>query len=123
MSLALPLAARSARAEGARESGIIVALVAVALFALTAFSPAVLGDGDTWSHLATGTWIIAHGAVPRADPFSLSIPGAPWTAHEWLSEILLTLAFRCGGWNGVLIITATAAAAAALIMGLKSRAI
>ena len=78
----------------------------------------LLADGDTWSHLATGEWIIAHGAVPRADPFSHSMPGAPWTAHEWLSEILLTLAFRCGGWSGVVLLTAAAAAGAALMMGL-----
>jgi hypothetical protein len=121
MSLALPTAARSASAEDsdARTSGLILALVAVSLFALTAFSPAVLGDGDTWSHLATGEWMLAHGAVPRADPFSHSMLGAPWTAHEWLSEILLTLAFRCGGWSGVALMTAVAAAGAALIMGLR----
>jgi len=121
MSLALPSAARSASSETseARASGLVLALVAVSLFALTAFSPAVLGDGDTWSHLATGEWMLARGAVPRADPFSHSMPGAPWTAHEWLSEILLTLAFRCGGWSGVTLETAAAAAGAALIMGLR----
>ncbi len=121
MSLALPSAARSASSETseARASGLVLALVAVSLFALTAFSPAVLGDGDTWSHLATGEWMLARGAVPRADPFSNSMPGAPWTAHEWLSEILLTLAFRCGGWSGVTLETAAAAAGAALIMGLR----
>ena len=117
MSLALPSAARSASAEGA--SGLIVGLLAAALFALAAFSPAVLGDGDTFSHLATGDWILAQGAVPRADPFSHSIPGAPWTAHEWLSEVLLTLAFRAGGWSGVALLTAAAAGSAALVMGFR----
>ena len=121
MSLALPTAARSARPEisEARESGLLVALAAVFLFAVSAFSPAVLGDGDTWSHLATGEWMLAHGAVPRADPFSFSMPGAPWTAHEWLSEILMILAFRGAGWSGVALLTAAAAAGAALIMGLR----
>jgi hypothetical protein len=121
MSLALPIAARSETGQSAdaRLSGLVLAAVAVGLMALTAYSPKVLGDGDTWSHLATGEWIIAHGAVPRADPFSHSMPGAPWTAHEWLSEILLTLAFRCGGWGGVVLLTGTAAAGAALIMGLR----
>ena len=120
MSLALP-AARSVRGtlSEARVSGLVVALVAAFLFAVSAFAPAVLGDGDTWSHLATGEWMLAHGAVPRADPFSFSAPGAPWTAHEWLSEILMTLAFRGAGWNGVVLLTAAAAAGAALIMGLR----
>ena len=103
----------------ARASGLVVALVALTLFAIAALTPAVLADGDTWSHLATGEWILAHGAVPRVDPFSHSMPGAPWTAHEWLSEIVLALAFRAAGWSGVALVTAFAAAGAALILGLR----
>ena len=80
----------------------------------------MLGDGDTFSHVATGQWIIAHGAAPRADPFSLSMAGAPWVAHEWLSEVVLALAFRLGGWSGVALLTGAAAAAAALIVGLTA---
>ena len=60
------------------------------------------------------------GAAPRADPFSHSMPGAPWIAHEWLSEVLLTLAFRLGGWSGVALMTGAAAASAALIVGLAA---
>ena len=109
MSFALPLV-RPASDEGAeaRLAGLGLAAIAIALFALAAFSPAVLGDGDTFSHLATGEWIIAHGAAPRADPFSHSMPGAPWIAHEWLSEVLLALAFRLGGWGGVVLMTGAA---------------
>ena len=97
MSFALPFV-RSASDEGAaaRVAALGLAAIAIGLFALAAFSPAALGDGDTFSHLATGEWIIAHGAAPHADPFSFSMAGAPWVAHEWLSEALLTLAFRLG---------------------------
>jgi hypothetical protein len=121
MSFALPFV-RSASDAGAeaRLSGLGLAAIAIALFALAGFSPAVLGDGDTFSHLATGEWIIAHGAAPRVDPFSHSLPGAPWVAHEWLSEVLLTLAFRLGGWSGVVLLTGAAAASAALIVGLSA---
>ena len=121
MSFALPFV-RSASDEGAeaRLAGLGLAAIAIAMFALAAFSPAVLGDGDTFSHLATGEWIIAHGAAPRADPFSHSMPGAPWVAHEWLSEVLITLAFRLGGWSGVVLLTGAAAAGAALIVGLAA---
>jgi hypothetical protein len=119
MSFALPFVrSASDQGAGARVAGLALAAIAIALFALAAFSPRVLGDGDTFSHLATGEWIIAHGAAPRADPFSQSMPGAPWIAHEWLSEVLMTLAFRLGGWSGVVLLTAAAAAAAALIVGL-----
>ena len=121
MSFALPFV-RPASDAGAetRLAGLGLAAIAIALFALAAFSPAVLGDGDTFSHLATGEWIIAHGAAPRADPFSHSMAGAAWIAHEWLSEVLLTLAFRLGGWGGVVLMTGAAAASAALIVGLSA---
>jgi hypothetical protein len=121
MSFALPFV-RSASDDAidVRLTGLGLAAIAIFLFTLAAFSPHVLGDGDTWSHLATGEWIIAHGAAPRTDPFSYSMPGAPWTAHEWLSEILLTLAFRFAGWNGVVLLTGAAAASAALIVGLRA---
>jgi hypothetical protein len=121
MSFALPFV-RSVTDDASenRLAGLGLAAIALFLFALAAFSPQVLGDGDTWSHVATGEWIIAHGAAPRADPFSHSMPGAPWTAHEWLSEVLLALALRVGGWSGVVLLTSAAAAAAALIVGLTA---
>jgi hypothetical protein len=120
MSLALPsVRPVTDDATEARLGGLGLAAIAILLFALAAYAPQVLGDGDTWSHVATGEWIIAHGAVPRADPFSHSMPGAPWTAHEWLSEILLTLAFRLGGWSDVVLLTG-ASASAALIVGLRA---
>jgi hypothetical protein len=121
MSIALPLNSRSESGETAeaRLSGLAIALIATFLFALSAFSPKVLGDGDTWSHLATGEWILAHGGPPRVDPFSYSMAGAPWTAHEWLSDVLLTLAYRVDGWSGVALLTGLAAASAALIMSLR----
>jgi hypothetical protein len=121
MSFALPFV-RSASddAAEARLSGLSLAAVAIFLFTLAAFSPQVLGDGDTWSHLATGEWILAHRGPPRADPFSYSMADAPWTAHEWLAEVLLALAFRFGGWSGVALLTGVAVATAALIMGLTA---
>ncbi len=121
MSFALPFA-RSASNDlsETRLAGLGLAAVALSLFTLAAFAPQVLGDGDTWSHVATGEWIIAHGAAPRADPFSHSMSGAPWTAHEWLSEVLLALAFRVGGWSGVVLMTGVAVALAALIVGLSA---
>ena len=121
MSVVLPIVhSTSDDVSESRVAGLGLAAVAIFLFALAAFSPQVLGDGDTWSHVATGEWIIAHGAAPRADPFSQSMPGAPWIAHEWLSEVLLALAFRAGGWSGVVLLTAVAAAITALIAGLSA---
>lgn len=117
MSIALPLASDAAKARGAaRPVEAAPLLLGLAMFALAAFSPAVLNDGDTWSHLATGEWILQHGAVPRADPFSFTFPGAPWTAHEWFSEVLFAVVFRAMGWSGVVLLTGAAAGLATFIM-------
>jgi hypothetical protein len=121
MSFALPFvrSVSNDRSE-TRFAGLGLAAIALFLFSLAVFAPQVLGDGDTWSHVATGEWIIAHRAVPHVDPFSLSMSGAPWTAHEWLSEVLLALAFRVGGCSGLVLLTGAAVALAALIVGLTA---
>jgi hypothetical protein len=118
MSLAAPMNPAASTAAGASSRWTVwtPAVAALAVFALTLFAPQVLGDGDTWSHLATGDWILAHGAVPRVDPFSFTMAGAPWSAHEWLAETLLALAFRAAGWSGIVLLSAAAAAAAVLII-------
>jgi hypothetical protein len=76
----------------------------------------VLLDGDTYTHIAAGEWILQHGTVPSYDPFSHSKPGAAWTAHEWLSEVVLALAQRVGGWTAVVAVSALAFATAMALL-------
>ncbi len=92
----------------------VPAAAGLAMFALTLFMPAVLGDPDTFWHVAAGNWIVGHGAVPHVDPFSYTRAGAPWVAHEWLAEVLFALAHRAAGWSGVAALTAAAVGAAFL---------
>jgi hypothetical protein len=77
-------------------------------------------DGDTYWHIATGNWIFQNGAIPTHDPFSHTMRGAPWTAHEWLSDVLLALAHQAGGWAAVV---ALMAAAFAITIALLTRAL
>src|SRR6185369_4559302 len=77
---------------------LLVSLFAVAICTALAWVPKVLGDPDTYWHIAAGEWILDHRQIPLVDPFSYTFAGQPWTAHEWLSEVLLALAFRAGGW-------------------------
>jgi hypothetical protein len=79
----------------------------------------MLGDSDTYWHIATGRWIIAHHAISAHDVFSLSMPGAPWTSPEWLAEVLTAWLFDNFGWAAVVVPTAFCAAAA-LAMLLRS---
>jgi hypothetical protein len=85
---------------------------------LLALGPQLLNDPDSYSHIAVGRWIMAHGAVPASDPFSFSMHGAPWITFEWLSEIIYAAVYAHSGWNGVV---ALAAAVVALAVGLLTR--
>ena len=94
-----------------------IALAAAALaLAVTAFAPQVLNDGDTYLHIAAGQRMLADGAILFADPFSYTRAGAPWDAHEWLSEILMAAVYRAGGWSGLVLLFAGAAAAAVFVL-------
>jgi hypothetical protein len=116
MSLTAPaLAAPSARAEPLAYD-LSPHAFALAMFAVCAFSPAIFNDGDTFTHIAAGEWMFAHHAVPHVDPLTYSFAGKPWTAHEWLSEILLTAAYKAGGFGGVALLTGAAAAAAVFVV-------
>lgn len=75
-----------------------------------------LGDPDTYWHITTGRWIIEHATVPTHDPFSHTMRGAPWTAHEWLSEVILALAYQAFSWAGVIALTAAAFAGAIAVL-------
>lgn len=98
---------------------IIAALAASLALAVVLFAPQVLNDGDTYWHIATGRWILDHGAVPKADVFSYTRAGAPWQAHEWLSEVAMALSWRAAGWSGVVVLFGIAAAATAGQMALR----
>lgn len=116
MSLASPLAPAADLHDVAASREFVAPACALAALALAAFAPAVFHDPDTWSHIATGQWILDHRAVPHVDPFSSSFAGRPWTAHEWLSETLLALAFRAGGFPGVAVLTGGAFAAGIFVV-------
>lgn len=76
----------------------------------------LLEDGDTYLHIATGHWILQHRAIPAHDPFSHTMPGIPWTAHEWLSEIILATVHDMSGWTGVVAVSALAFASALVLL-------
>src|SRR2546428_12420575 len=65
-------------------------LVGLAALVRPLFEPTtLLNDPDTYLHIATGRWILAHGSLPSHDPFSHSMPGAAWVPHEWMAEVIM----------------------------------
>jgi hypothetical protein len=65
---------------------------------------ALLSDPDTYWHIATGKWMLAQHGFPRQDVFSHTVLGHPWTNMEWLSQIILFLAYDFLGWRGVILL-------------------
>jgi len=63
-------------------------------------------DADVWWHLKTGAWILAHRAVPYADPFMTPVHGQPWAAYSWLFEVLMVRLYAGLGLSGILAYTA-----------------
>src|SRR5258706_12690564 len=89
------------------------ALVAtLAGFALAGFAPGLLNDGDTYWHIRAGEWMVAQGAVLRADIFSATMAGAAWHTQELLAEILMGLAWRAGAAGSALVCAPLRGAAA-----------
>src|SRR5713101_2947420 len=66
---------------------------ATAYLNLLANSRRLLVDSDIYWHIVVGQWIVDHRALPHVDPFSFTMPGAPWITSAWLAEILYLGAF------------------------------
>jgi hypothetical protein len=116
-----PSARTLPRHQSATADGWHLAFAALIGFAVAALSPALLNDGDTGWHLAAGRWIVENRAIPATDPFSWTMPGARWTAHEWLSEVLMFGAWSLGGWAGLAMLFGGTAAVIMVMLTRLSR--
>src|SRR3970282_1861022 len=62
-----------------------------------------LADADTGYHIRSGEYILGTRTVPKHDMFSYHSPPLPWTAHEWLSEVVMAVLHRVSGLTGVVL--------------------
>ena len=76
-------------------------LAALVGFGMVVFGRSILADGDTFTHVAAGLWMLDHRTVPTTDTFSYTFAGAPWVAHEWLAELVMGASYAAYGWIGV----------------------
>ena len=63
----------------------------------------LLIDCDTGYHIRAGEYIIDNLSIPMHDIFSFHAPPIPWTAHEWLSEVIMAIVHRSFGLTGIVI--------------------
>ena len=61
----------------------------------------LLRDGDTGYHIRAGEYIIRTRSIPEFDIFSFHTPPIPWTAHEWLSEVIMAIVHNLAGLTGI----------------------
>lgn len=60
-----------------------------------------LMDGDTFWHVKAGMTMLDQGSLLSQDIFSHTASGIPWTAHEWLAEVIMAALHRFAGLQGV----------------------
>jgi len=80
---------------------VFVAVLLLGLFVMTARA---VDDPDFWWHLRTGEYIVQTHSIPHHDIYSFTNPGAPWIAHEWLSEVIFYSVYRGLGWGGLIVL-------------------
>jgi hypothetical protein len=66
-------------------------LLGSALLAVVAVAIRPVTDPDFWWHVDTGRWILEHRRLPAHDLYTYTAVGHPWTDHEYLTEVLMSL--------------------------------
>jgi hypothetical protein len=74
-----------------------------------------VADPDLWGHVRFGLDIIRDRALTSVDPYSFT-QDVPWVNHEWLSEVVMGLAFEAGGSVGLMVLKALLAAATCVLV-------
>ena len=80
-----------------------IVFVSVLLVLVFSSGQGLLGDGDTGYHIRTGEIITTNWQIPTTDPYSFHTPPLHWTAHEWLSEVIMALIYNAAGLTGVVL--------------------
>ena len=87
-------------ADGSAAPSLMRYAPAFVLLAIAIADAARVADTDLWGHIAFGRLFLQVGPVSH-DPYNYSAPGHLWTEHEWLSEVLMALAYNACGAVGL----------------------
>ncbi|RZB37651.1 MAG: hypothetical protein SRB2_00753 [Desulfobacteraceae bacterium Eth-SRB2] len=83
----------------------IADIVFISLFLYLSFcvGSRLLIDCDTGYHIRAGEYILNTFSIPKHDIFSFHAPPLQWTAHEWLSEVVMAMVHRAVGLTGIVV--------------------
>lgn len=106
-----------------RKPDLILQLLIVAGVFCLIFSLAhtAVSDPDIWLHLKSGEVILQTKAIPRADIFSFTNNGKPWTDHEWLFQFFSYIIYSQLGANGLILLQAVIIALSFWVLFLAAR--
>jgi hypothetical protein len=77
---------------------------------------------DLAYHLRAGDIMFDTHALLRTDVFSAVAYGKPWLNQQWLAQLVLAMAFRLGGWFGLVVLRALLGAVVLSFVFLACRA-
>lgn len=92
---------------------LMLVLMTVLVFLMATRVPA---DPDMWWHLRAGEESFTKGTVYLSDNMTFTRAGQPWVNHSWLSEVVLYLAYKAGGYTGLTLFVALLACATMLVL-------
>ena len=118
MTPAAPASTRQPRRSLTVESLVVAALV---LFGYRAGLRGI-SDNSAFVHIRTGIEIIAHGSIPRSDPYSFTAPGHAWVVQSWFASAIYGLAYRIAGLHLVVFVNGLIGAALAWTLASLARA-
>jgi len=99
----------------------VLALVRGAVMGIATAVALQLGsDPDLWGHLRSGQDFLSTLTVPSSDVYSFT-SDRTWINHEWLTDVVLALAYRLGGTIGLAILAAAVVLAALAIAWWSAR--
>lgn len=75
--------------------------LAIFLISISTISDGLFRDGDSFWHIKAGSVMLEEQSLIDSDIFSHTAFGTPWTAHEWLSEIIMASIHKIAGLEGI----------------------
>ena len=82
-----------------RATTVLAAIIGALVGAFAATLAA--SDPDLFWHLASGTWMLDHGRILDRDVFSFTMMGTPYSAGQWLGEVIYAALYRASGWLAI----------------------
>lgn len=76
--------------------------IVIFLISINTIGDGLFRDGDSFWHIKAGSIMLEEKNLIDSDVFSHTAFGTPWTAHEWLSELIMAGIHRLAGLEGLL---------------------